>query len=272
MEKITPLEMMVIAAAREVRNGEVILTGTYFPILPAFLAKRTHAPDSIVAFEGGFICNRAPSRIPLAATDATLIPAAILSGDSLDVLGMLVHGGWADLGILSASAVDKYGNINTTCIGDYRSPSVRLPGSGGASDVGSSAKRLIVVLEQRRDRFVEKVNFITTPGYLQGGNSREKAGLRPSGPNVVVSTMGVFRFDEISREMYLDSYHPGVSIDEIKRNVGWELMISPQLKETKPPTETEVRVLKEEVDPEGMWLRDSRSRIFSSVHRDLSLV
>ena len=184
-----------------------------------------------------------------------------MCGDTLDALGVIVHGGWADVGFLSASSVDRYGNVNSTCIGNYLKPRTRLPGSGGASDVGSSAKRLIVILEQRRDRFPEKVDFVTTPGFLQGLDSREKAGLRPSGPNVVVTTMGVFRFEEDSKEMYLDSYHPGVNVGEIRDNVGWELKISPRLKETKPPTDTELRILREEVDPQGMYLRDMRACI-----------
>ena len=254
----TRREMMIVAAAREIKDGETLLTGAYWPILPSVLAKRTHAPNAIFVFEGGIICNWAPARIPLIAHDPTNLSCAIMCGDLLDTLGLVAHGGWADVGFLSASSVDKYGNVNTTCLGDYLNPKVRLPGSGGASDIASGAKRVIIILEQSRDRFTEKVDFITTPVFLQGSDSREKAGLRPSGPNVVVTDLGVFRFEKDSKEMYLDSYHPGVSVDEIKANVGWELKISPRLEETEPPTALELKVLREEVDPMGMYLRDVR--------------
>lgn len=260
----TPREMMVVAAAREIRDGEKVLTGAYWPILPSVLAKKTHAPSAIFVFEGGVVCNWAPARIPLIAHDPTILSCAVMCGDLLDALGMIVHGGWADVGCLSASSVDKYGNVNTTCVGDYLNPKVRLPGSGGASDIASGAKRVIIILEQSRDRFPERVDFITTPGFLQGSDSREKAGLRPSGPNVVVTDLGVFRFEEDSKEMYLDSYHPRVSVDEIKASVGWELKISAQLKETKPPSALELRVLREEVDPLGMYLKDVRTQGFIS--------
>ena len=258
MMDFTRREMMIVAAAREIKDGETLLTGAYWPILPSILAKKTHAPNATFVFEGGIICNWAPSRIPLIAHDPTNLSCATMCGDLLDALGLVVHGGWADVGFLSASLVDKYGNVNTTCVGDYLNPRVRLPGSGGASDVGSNARRVIIILEQSRDRFPERVDFITTPVFLQGSDSREKAGLKPSGPNVVVTDLGVFRFAEDSKEMYLDSYHHGVRVDEIKDNVGWELKISSQLKETSPPTTLELEVLREEVDPMGMYLKDNR--------------
>ena len=258
----TPREMMFIAAAREIKDGDTVLTGAYWPILPSMLAKKTHAPNAVFVFEGGIVSNWVPSRIPLIATDPTIMSSAVMCGETLDTLGMVVHGGWADVGFLSASSVDKYGNINSTCVGDYLKPTVRLPGSGGASDIASNAKRLIIILEQGQGRFQDKVDFITSPCYLEGGDSREKAGLRPSGPNVVVTTMGVYRFEEGSREMYLDSYHPGVSVEEIKNNVDWDLKISSQIKETNPPADMELKVLREEVDPHGMYLRDTRLEYF----------
>lgn len=251
-------EMMIIAAAREIKDGERVLTGAYWPILPSLLAKKTHAPNAILIFEGGLVCDGTPPRIPLIAHDPTLLSCAVMCGELFDTLGAIVHGGWADVGFLSASAVDKYGNINTTCMGDYSKPKVRLPGSGGASDIGCSAKRLVIILEQSLERFPQRVDFITTPGFLRGSDSRERAGLRPGGPETVVTDLGVFRFEEEGKEMYLESYHPGVSIDEIRANVGWELKISPRLEETKAPSLRELRVLREEVDPLGMYLRGVR--------------
>lgn len=255
---ITRREMMIIAAAREIKDGERVLTGAYWPILPSILAKKTHAPNAILIFEGGLICNKVPPRIPLIAHDPTLLSCAVMCGELFDTLGVIVHGGWADVGFLSASAVDKYGNINTTCLGDYLTPRIRLPGSGGASDIGCNAKRLVIILEHSLERFPERVDFITTPGFLQGSDSRQKRGLKPGGPSAVVTDLGVFRFEEGSKEMYLDSYHPGVSLDEIRANMGWKLKISSSLRETKPPTSQELKTLREEVDPLGMYLRDLR--------------
>ncbi|HID94616.1 MAG TPA: hypothetical protein EYP53_00970 [Candidatus Latescibacteria bacterium] len=257
----TPIEMMIIAAAREIRNGETVFMGTYWPIPSVVLAKKTHAPDITIVVEGGLITDTTPSRIPLVASDATLSVDAILCGDSLDTLGMILHGGHVDVTLLSAAIVDKYGNINTTCIGDYRRPRVRMAGSGGAADLAALSKRFVIILEHDVHRFAERLDYITTPGYLKGYNSREEAGLPPgTGPSAVVTTMGVFRFEEDSREMILKEHHPGTDIETIKRNTGWELKVAKDVRETPPPSEEELRVLRSEVDPLGMYLKGQRTR------------
>jgi glutaconate CoA-transferase subunit B len=155
--------------------------------------------------------------------------------------------------------VDRFGNINTTCVGDYRRPSVRLAGSGGACDFGSLAKRLIIILEHDRRRFPERVDFITTPGYLSGGRSREEAGLRVgTGPTQVVTSLGIFGFEPETREMLLERIHGGIQVKDVVKAVQWPLRVSERLEEIPPPTPEELRILREEVDPHGMYLRDKR--------------
>ncbi len=255
------IEMMIIAASREIRDGEVVFMGTYWPILAVNTAQRTSAPNISVAVEGGMIFSSPPSRIPLVAGDLTLSGNSELCGDTFDTLGMLLHAGRVDITLLSAAMVDKYGNINTTCIGSYLEPKVRFAGSGGASDLACLSKRFVVMLEHDKRRFPERVDFITTPGYLDGNNSRQEAGLpEESGPSAVVSTMGVFRFEKESKEMTLTEYFPGVEIETIRKNMGWELKVDDAVKETKPPSEEELRVLRVDVDPEGMFLKDERAR------------
>jgi glutaconate CoA-transferase subunit B len=256
-----PIEMMIIAAAREIRDGETVFMGTYWPIFATMLAKKNHAANATLVVEGGLITDTAPARIPLVASDACLTVDALLCGDSLDTLGMILHGGHVDVALLSAAMVDKYGNINTTCIGDYEKPKVRMAGSGGAADLAALSKRVIIILEHDPRRFPERVNYITTPGYLEGYASREEAGLPVgTGPSAVVTTLGVFRFEEDSKEMILAEYYPGVDIQTIKESVGWELKVASDIKQTDPPSVKELDVLRSDVDSQGMYLKDERTR------------
>jgi glutaconate CoA-transferase subunit B len=209
--------------------------------------------------EGGIITEEAPPRIPLVASDPCLAPVSVLAGDILDTLGAAVHGGQIDVALLSANNIDQYGNINTTCIGPYLNPKVRMAGSGGACDLGSLSKKVIIILAQGNNRFQEKLDYITTPGYLQGNDSRFEAGLpRDTGPSKVVTDLGLYGFDPITREMVLEGIHAGVTIDDVKRKVLWPLKVSEQIKEIPPPTEEELRILREEVDPQGMYIRNVR--------------
>lgn len=252
-EKFKLSELMVVAAAREIRDGEIVIVGTGLPILAAALAQKTHAPNSTMAMEHGafdFKFTRAPRSI----VDPNLTLGAAMVGDMLDMLGSLVQGGHADVGFLGAAQIDKYGNINTTVIGDYSKPKVRLPGSGGANDIASLAKRIIIIMRPGKEKFVEKVDYITSPGYLDGPGARERAGLRGGGPAAVITTMGVFRFDKKTKEMYIDTYHPGATIEQIKENTSFDLKVSPEVRETETPTPEQIKILRE-LDPEGLFLK-----------------
>ncbi len=257
-EDATPVEQMIVSAARLIGDGQVLMVGTQWPIIVSLLAKSLHAPDITICYEGGVILGRVPDRIPLFTGDPVSNACSVLLGNSFDTMGTVLHAGRAHMAILSAASVDRFGNINTTCIGDYESPTVRLGGSGGACDFGSLAPRTLIILEHDIRRFPERVDFITTPGYLQGGDSRIEAGLRPdTGPYAVVTTLGLFHFDE-SGEMILAAYTPSSSLKEVRENVQWDLKVEGGVKPLDPPTQEELEVLRKEVDPHGMYLKSAR--------------
>lgn len=257
----TPIEMMIIAASREIEKGQILIVGTQWPIITTIFAQKTHAPDITICFEGGIVLGSIPQRIPLFIADSCISSNSVLLNDTLDTLGMILHGGYPDIAFLPAANVDRYGNINTTCFGDYSRPQFRLGGSGGACDFGCLAKKVITMLEHKRQRFPERIDFITTPEYLNGSNSREEAGLRSgTGPSAVITTLGIFRFDIDTKEMSLDTYYPGGSIVEIKNNFQWDVKISRDLKLAEAPTEEEIRILREEVDSFGMYLMDNKAK------------
>ncbi len=251
--KFTLQEMMAVAAARELKDGEKVIIGTGLPLLGAFLAQKTHAPNMIAIYESGAIDCK-PIVTPFSVADAVLVPGAAMQGGLMEGLG-IVHAGELDVGFLGGAQIDKYGNLNTHVIGDYNKPKVRFAGSGGSNDIGAGCKRTIVMMLHQKQRFPEKVDFLTTPGYFSGGKEREKYGFFGGGPSVVISTMGILRFDPETKEMYLESYHPGVTVDQIKENTGWDLKIARAVHETERPSEELIRILREECDPTGVFLK-----------------
>lgn len=251
-EKYTLAELMAVHAGRQIKDGEVAFIGTGLPMLGAMLAKRLHAPNAIMVYESGVIDAR-PKRTPVSIGDACLVPDSAMVGGLVEAIGFLLQGGHVDVGFIGAAQIDLHGNINTSVIGDYRNPQVRLPGSGGANDIGSLAKRIVIMMAQDRRKFVEKVDYITTPGYLGGKGARQEVGLPRGGPAKVITNLGIYSFDE-NCEMYLESYHPGITLEKIKENVSWEIKVSPNVRETEPPTEEELHLLREEFDPQGIFL------------------
>lgn len=245
-------ELMAVHAGRQIKDGEVAFIGTGLPMLGAMLAKRLHAPRAIMVYESGVIDAR-PKRTPVSIGDACLVPDSAMLGGLVEAMGFLLQAGHVDVGFIGAAQIDIHGNINTSVIGDYRNPQVRLPGSGGANDIGSLAKRIVVMLAQDKRKFVERLDYLTTPGYLWGKGARQEVGLPRGGPAKVITNLGIYGFDE-NLEMYLQSYHPGITIDKIEENVSWEIKISPQVGETEPPTPEELQLLREEFDPQGIFL------------------
>jgi len=246
-------ELMVSASSRELRDHEVVFVGIGIPQLGALLAQRTHARNLTLVYESGVIGTR-PARLPLSIGDPTLVSGTYGIFNFYETFSQLLQRGFIDVGFIGGAQVDKFGNINSTVIGDYDKPKVRLPGSGGGCEITGLSKRTIIITPHEKRRLVEKVDFVTSPGYLNGPGAREEFGLE-GGPSAVITTMGVLRFDEKTKEMYLSSYHPGVSIDQAKQNTGWDLKISPTVKETEPPTVDEVKILREELDPQGIFLK-----------------
>ncbi len=246
-------ELMAICAAREIRDGEIAFIGTGLPMLGGMLAKATSAPNCIMIFESGVVDAR-PRRTPLSIGDACLVPGSVMLAGLTEVFGLIMQPGYVDVGFIGAAQIDRFGNLNTTVIGDYANPRVRLPGSGGGNDIGSLSKRFIVMMKQDARKFVQTVDYVTTPGYVDGPGGRERVGLPRGGPSAVITDLGVYRFDSKTKEMYLDTTHPGVTVEEIVRNVSWDLRIPPKVRPTKAPTKRELRVLRTKCDPEGIFL------------------
>jgi glutaconate CoA-transferase subunit B len=253
MAEFTRTELMAVAAAREIRDGEIAFIGTGLPMLGGMLAKATHAPRAILVFESGVIDAR-PERTPLSIGDACLVPGAAWLCGLSEVFGLVLQPGHVDVGFIGAAQIDVHGNLNSTTIGDYHHPKVRLPGSGGGNDIGSLAKRTVVMMKQDARKFVPTVDYVTTPGWFDGPGGRERVGLTRGGPSAVITNLGLYRFEEETKEMVLESYHPGVTLDEVRRNVSWDLRVSDDVRETDAPTAEELRILREECDPEGIFL------------------
>lgn len=245
------VELMACAASRVLEDGKTVFVGTGLPLVAAALAQRTHAPNLLIVFEAGGLGPRVPT-IPISVGDSRTVHRAIMA-NSMDYVMSLGQLGYIDYGLLGAAQIDMYGNINTTAIGPYEKPRVRLPGSGGANDIGSICWRTVIMMQQDTRRFVEKVDFVTTPGYLTGPGARERAGLPANtGPYRVVTQLGVMGFDERTKRMKLLSTHPGVTIDRIRASTGFELLIPAEVTQTEPPTEEELRILRTEIDPAGI--------------------
>jgi glutaconate CoA-transferase subunit B len=245
-------ELMACCGAREIRDRDLVIVGTGFPTMAANIAKYTHAPNAMMMQESG-VYDAQPARPALSVGDPCLNPGAAMIGGLVDIMGSFLQAGYVDVGFLSGSQVDRYGNINTTVIGDYENPRSRLPGSGGANPIGSLAKRILIIALHDKRRLAEKVDFITTPGYIDGPGAREKWGLpADSGPEVIITNKAVLRFDRETKEPYLETYHPDSSVDEVMENTPWDLKVADDVHETESPTAEELRVIREVLDPTRM--------------------
>jgi glutaconate CoA-transferase subunit B len=245
----TATEMMIVASARQLAGERVCFVGVGPPNIACNLAKRTVARDLELVYESG-VFGSAPARLPLSIGDPTLVTGATLVTNQFELFAYYLQAGLIDVGFLGASQVDRYGNINTTVIGGYDSPTVRLPGSGGACEIAINAKKVFVIMPQSKRSFVERIDFTTSPGHLAGKRPEEWGG----GPSVVVTNLGVCRFDERG-QMFLASMHPGISLDEVRANTAWDLQVADDLEETAPPTDEELSLIREELDPGGAYTR-----------------
>ncbi len=246
-----PTELMACVASRVLEDNRSVLVGTGLPIIASVLAQRLHAPNLLILFEAGGIGPRIPT-IPISVGDSRTFHRGVMAA-SMDYVMSLAQLGHVDYGFLGAAQIDRYGNLNTTVIGDHDSPTVRLPGSGGANDVGSLSHRTIILMRHDTRRFVEELDFLTTPGYLTGPGAREEAGLpSDTGPYRVISQLGVMGFDDEFKRMELISVHPGVTVEDVVENTGFELVIPRTVNTTEPPRESELRLLREEIDPAGI--------------------
>lgn len=246
-------ELMVARAARELRDDDVVFVGIGLPNMACNLARLTHAPRLILIYESGAV-GAVPERLPVSIGDPALV-AGCLSVCSLpEVFLYYLQGGRITVGFLGGAQIDRFGNINSTVIGDYAAPKVRLPGSGGASEIATLAQKILIITPLKKRNFPETVDFLTSPGFLDGGEARARLGITTEGPKVVVTDLGVFRFDSANHEMWLTDIHPGVQLEDIKNNVGWPLKIADRLHITEPPTAEELRIIREELDPDRIYI------------------
>ncbi len=253
----TPTEMMVVAAARELAGRRVCFVGVGLPNIAVNLAQRTLAPDLELVYEAGAFGSR-PARLPLSIGDPTIVTGATAAVSMFDLFAFYLQGGLVDVGFLGAAQIDRFGNINTTVIGPYEAPAVRLPGSGGACEIAINAREVFVIMRQSPRSFVERIDFRTSPGNLGGADEAERTrrtqGWLGRGPSVVVTDLGVYRFDG-SGEMTLASLHSGVTLEAARGATAWALAAPAAPPTTPAPTDEELRLLREELDPEGAYLR-----------------
>ena len=254
------LEMMVVAASRLLCEGERVLVGTGIPLVAAILAKKTHARDMVMVMEA-VAFDSDPESLPFCVADPRAVYRTTWTPTSAEVMGHFLQSGKIDVGFLGGAQVDRYGNLNSTCIGGYWQCQKRFEGSGGASDIASLAKRTIIIMNHEKRRFVERVDYVTSPGWKcraldwKSDVMRAEVGL-DGGPHAVVSTLGVMKFDESSREMYVETYYDdlGVTVEDIRQMTEFDIDLSRD-RPMEPPTAEELAVLREKVDPEGIYMR-----------------
>ena len=236
-------EMMIAAAARELADQRVCFVGIGLPNIAVNLALHTVAPELELIYEAGAY-GAVPARLPLSIGDPTIVTGSLAVMSQADLFGLYLQRGLVDVGFLGAAQIDRVGNINTTVIGDYASPKVRLPGSGGANEIALHSHQVFVVMRQSKRSFVNEIDFRTSPGNSPG---------HPRGPSVVVTDLGVYHFDD-DGEMRLDSLHPGHTLDDVRAAMEWQVRVSPAIGETPPPSAEELRLMREVLDPEGRYL------------------
>ncbi|MBU0992613.1 MAG: 3-oxoacid CoA-transferase [Proteobacteria bacterium] len=248
MADFNTMELMISIAARELENGASVGVGTGAPCAAAMLAQKTASPDLVIMFEAGGIRPRLPE-MPISVGDSRTFYKASMAGSMGDAMEACSRG-FVDYTFLGGAQIDIYGNLNSTVIGDHKKPKVRFPGSGGANDFASFCWKMMVMTPQNTKRFVEKLDFLTTPGWLEGGNSRMESGLpEGTGPYKIITDMAIMDFEPESKRMRVISIHPGHSFENVQENCGFQLLKAGHIEQTAPPTDEELRLLREEIDP-----------------------
>ena len=240
--KYTLDELIVFRAAQEIQDGEIVVIGQGIPMAAGVLARKTHAPNSVIVTEAGLV-GIDPFKVPLHIADTSCTRGYSYGCDMFDIFTTLVNRGYVDVAFLGVGQIDKYGNVNSSYIGDPDDYEMRLTGAGGAPEFAGHSKRSVYTMSG--GEFVEKLDYFTTPGYVDGGNSRYEAGMpEGSGPSALITTKGVFEFDEKTKEMYLAGIHPGMTVEEIRAQVPWDLKMADPLEVTKLPSEDEISIIR----------------------------
>jgi glutaconate CoA-transferase subunit B len=250
----TPAEMMTAVAARELRDGEVVFVGIGLPNLACNLARATHAPRLVLIYESGAV-GAEPARLPVSIGDPSLVTGSLMVCGMADVFQCLLQNGRIEVGFLGGAQIDRYGNINTTVVGAYEHPAVRLPGSGGAAEIAIHARRTLVISRLSPRAFPERVDFITSPGHRSHGRTRQELGMPGAGPVRVVTDKGVLEADAETGELVLAALYPGVTTAEVRAAVGWPLRCRATLAPVAPPDPAELQLLRDVLDPRRLYLK-----------------
>ena len=251
-KEFNTLELMAVCGSKQIKNGEVVFIGTGLPLIAAMLAKKTHAPGAKIVYEAGYIDSNAKD-IALSIADSRLGYHAAGAIGLIETLGLMLQGGHVDLGFVGAAQIDEYGNINTTYIGSFEKPNVRLPGSGGGNDIISSARRIVVIMTHEKRKMVKKLDYLTSPGFLDGLGARERMGLIGGGPSLVVTNLCQMDFDPKTKRIRLATVHPGVTVHQVVENSGFDLIIPKDVPVTELPTCEELALLRA-IDPNGIYI------------------
>ncbi|MBU0668390.1 hypothetical protein KJ951_03445 [Patescibacteria group bacterium] len=250
-KKYTQQEFMAICGARLIWDGAIVLAGTGMPVLSAMLAQKLGAPNAKIVYEGGNIDTKNKD-LPLSVSDPRLMYNAAAALDMRASLGELLQGGYIDIGFLGGAQIDRYGNINSTAIGNYKKPKVRLVGSGGANDIASLSRATFIITTHEK-RKLHSCDYLTSPGHLKGGKTRAKAGLKGDGPQFIITDLCIFDFHPKSKKARIKSIHPGITKKEVQKNMSWRPIIPRHIPVTKPPTPAELTLLRS-LDPKGVYL------------------
>ena len=253
MSDYTPQEMMVAVAAREIRNGELVFVGMRLPILAYGVARNAHAPNARALFELGLMRDRPPDAFLGTMGDPPNVAGALWATRMSNVMALMAQGE-VDLGFIGGAEVDRFGNLNTSYIGSPGRPATKLPGSGGGADIAILSRRWVTLMSHEPRRLVERVSYVTSPGFGDGPGWRRQNGLAGGGPAAIVTTLAVLRFPAEGGEAYLASVHHGHTVEEVRRHTGWELAVSDDVSETAEPTPEELAEMRR-LDPDGFWTR-----------------
>ena len=254
MSEYTKNEMMIAASARTLAGEKICFVGVGLPNIVCNLAQRTVAPELQLVYEAGVFGAR-PARLPLSIGDPTLVTGSTAVTSMFELFAFYLQAGLIDAAFLGGAQIDRFGNLNTTVIGDYATPRVRLPGSGGACEIAIHARRVLVIMRQAQRSFVERLHFRTSPGHSGDPVHDAARGWTGSGPTDVVTDLGTYTFDEGTGEMTLRTLHPGVALDDVKANMGWDPRVADDLGVTQAPSPEELRLIREELDPGGVYTK-----------------
>jgi glutaconate CoA-transferase subunit B len=254
VEPCTPSELLAVVAARHLRDGTTVFAGVGLPLLAAVLARRAHAPTLQIVVEGGVLDpDMLPGLLPVSTNEMRAAHRATMLMGITDTF-LYAQRGYLDVGFVGGAQIDRYGNVNSSIIGSPDRPVVRLPGSGGANDIVSLCREVVVVSTHEKRRFVPRVDFITSPGFLSGGNTRTEAGLRFGRVSAIITDLCILGFDDAQHAARVEALHPGATLDQVRDRTGFELEVASDLKHTIPPTSAELRVLRA-LDPDRSYLR-----------------